>query len=72
MGATSDDKWKYSACAGILFFIVANPAVYRIVDRLLGDTLGRIASATGCPSQLGVVVHALVYALLIRALMDMK
>lgn len=49
----------------LLFFIVANPAVYRLVDSLLGWIVGPIASPSGCPTTLGLIVHSLVFALLL-------
>ena len=30
---SSEDKWKYSLISGILFFIIANPTVYKTVDK---------------------------------------
>jgi hypothetical protein len=73
---TSDDKWKYSVIAGILFFIIANPTVYKFMDQLVNavsaNMFGRIAGAAGCPTMMGLIVHAVVYTLLIRALMDYK
>ena len=45
----------------ILFFIVANPRMFMITGRLFG---ARIADAAGRPTQVGVLLHALVYVLL--------
>lgn len=44
----------------LLFFIVANPATFKLTRKVLGA----IASPDGLPTQLGVAVHALVYVLL--------
>jgi hypothetical protein len=49
----------------LLFFIVANPMVFRFVDSLLGWLVGPIASPSGCPTTLGLVVHSFVFALLL-------
>jgi uncharacterized membrane protein (DUF106 family) len=49
----------------LLFFIVANPMVFRFVDSLLGWLVGPIASPSGCPTTLGLVVHSVVFALLL-------
>ena len=46
----------------LLFFIVANPATFKLTRKVFGP----IASADGLPSQLGVAVHALVFVLLTR------
>ena len=45
-----------------LFFIVANPATFKLTRKVFSP----IASADGLPSQLGVLVHALVFVLLTR------
>ncbi len=49
--------------AALLFFIVANPMTYQLVDALLGPLLGRIAGPGGAPTTLGLIVHSLVYGL---------
>ena len=46
----------------VWFFIIANPFVYKITGKL--PVVGKyIADASGRPTQFGVAVHALVYAL---------
>jgi|688.fasta_scaffold641611_1 hypothetical protein len=56
---------KYGAVlkAALLFFIVANPMTYQLVDALLGPLVGRIAGPGGAPTTLGLIVHSLVYGL---------
>lgn len=56
---------KYGAVltAALLFFIVANPMTYQLVDSLLGPLVGRIAGPGGAPTTLGLLVHSLVYGL---------
>jgi hypothetical protein len=58
---------KYGAVlkAALLFFIVANPMVFRFVDSLLGWLAGPVASPSGCPTTLGLIVHSLVFAYLL-------
>jgi hypothetical protein len=45
----------------IVFFLVANPRMFVLTGRLFGS---RVADATGRPTQMGVLLHALVYVLL--------
>ena len=45
----------------VLFFIVANPALFKLVRKLLG---GWVASADGLPTTAGLLVHSLVFVLL--------
>jgi hypothetical protein len=46
----------------VLFFIIGNPMTYRLVDTLLGGLVGRIASVSGSPTTLGLIVHSIVFA----------
>ena len=45
----------------ILFFIVANPATFKLVRSVTGSW---VASAEGLPTTLGLLLHALVFVLL--------
>ena len=45
---------------------------YKIVQKLLGNILGKIADIkTGCPTMLGIFVHTVVFTLLLRYIMDL-
>ena len=55
-------KVKDALIAGLMFFIVSNPMVYKLVDTLLGGLLGPIASPSGCPTNWGLIVHSAVFA----------
>ncbi len=55
-------KLKGALIAGLMFFIISNPMVYKIVDDLAGGLLGRIASPDGSPTTLGLIVHSAVFA----------
>jgi len=43
-----------------LFFIIANPALFKLTRKVFG---GAVASAEGLPTQAGVLLHALVFVL---------
>ena len=62
---SKNDKLNNCLSMVILFYIVGNPVVYKFVDRLLSPLRLDVSDAHGCPTQLGVVVHALVFALLL-------
>lgn len=47
----------------LLFFIVGNPMTYKLVDSLLGGLVGSIATPSGAPTTLGLIVHSIVFAL---------
>lgn len=55
-------KVKGALVAGLMFFIISHPIVYKFVDSLLGGLLGRIASPGGCPTTWGLIVHSAVFA----------
>lgn len=62
---------KRSAMVAILFFILASPEAFMLVQSLLGDVV-RIASSTGLPTLAGLIVHTLVFAGILVAMMKMK
>jgi len=51
----------------LLFFIIANPALYK-VTRALG---GWVASPEGCPKTGGLLLHGIVFAVVCRVIMRM-
>jgi hypothetical protein len=59
-------KAKISLQSALLFFLIANPATYQIMRRVLG---GWVASDTGCPTGAGVLLHSLVFGLVVFLLM---
>lgn len=57
-----NSKVKEALVAGLMFFIISHPIVYKLVDSLVGGVLGRLASPSGCPTTWGLIVHAAVFA----------
>ena len=55
-------KLTSALIAGLMFFIVSNPIVYKLVDGVLGGLLGPIATPAGCPTTWGLMVHSAVFA----------
>jgi hypothetical protein len=55
-------KLKGALIAGLIFFILSNPMTYKAVDSVLGGMLGHIASAGGCPTTWGLIVHSAAFA----------
>jgi uncharacterized membrane protein (DUF106 family) len=58
-----NQKLKAALVAAMMFFIISNPTVYKLVDKLLGGLLGPIASPSGCPTTWGLIVHSAVFGL---------
>lgn len=55
-------KLKAAIIAGVMFFIISNPIIYKAVDSVAGGMLGPIASPGGCPTTWGLIVHSAVFA----------
>lgn len=44
---------------------------YQLTQKLFGNVIGNIANAsTGCPTTVGISVHAVAFTLLLRYIMD--
>lgn len=67
---TSNDKWRYTLYTTVIFLVVVNPMTYKLVDSLVGRFV-KIASSTGCPTTAGMLIHALVFTLILRYMMDL-
>jgi hypothetical protein len=73
MSCTSSDKWMSAVVAGILFIALSSPMAYNLTSSL-SESLGvGIQSARrGCPNMVGLGVHAVVYALVVRLLLAFR
>lgn len=68
---TSSDKWRFTFYTVVIFLLVINPYTYILVNKILGKVIGKIADASGCPTTLGLIVHTVVFALIVRYTMDL-
>ena len=60
-------KVKAALTAGLLFFILSSPSVYKLVDKVVGNV------TDGCsPTLVGLALHSLVYAGLVYLMMKWK
>lgn len=66
---TDQDKWLIAILAGILFIVIGSPWLYRIVNSILGPLGLRTSDEEGCPTGLGLVIHGLVFAIIVRLMM---
>lgn len=69
---TSFDKWRFTLYTTVLLLILFNPWMYLFVNKLLGSLIGTIANKEGCPTMIGFIVHAVVFTLILRLLMNMQ
>jgi hypothetical protein len=60
------DKWRYSIYSAILFVIVSLPVTYKLTSNLYAGILTK----SGCPSIIGVLLHATVFLVIIRLMMN--
>ena len=67
----NNDKWRYTIYTAILFLIVSCPYVYLLVNSILGG-LVKVCDKRGCPTHAGILVHAVVFTLLLRYLMELN
>jgi hypothetical protein len=54
-------KMTAALVAGVLFFILSNPIVYKFTDGLLGGIVGPLASNGGSPTTTGLILHSAVF-----------
>jgi hypothetical protein len=64
--ASKGIKIKHSLYGTLIFFLLSNPATFKLVNNILG---GGVADSAGCPSLFGIVLHALVYCAVLVAVM---
>jgi hypothetical protein len=72
-------KAQASIVAALLFFVVASPLTYRLVDSLVGGVVTAVVPAVapvfkvaqaGCPTNYGLVLHAVVFGVITYLLMQ--
>lgn len=67
----SDKKWTISFYSGLLFFIIASPALFRLVNNLTLSFGGvSILTPEGNPNIFGYLLHTFVFILIVRISME--
>jgi hypothetical protein len=65
-------KLKHAVMLGLLFFVVASPYTYKLVDRVVAPVFQAVIPSSahvfkiaegGCPTTYGTLVHGVVFAL---------
>lgn len=71
-------KMQAALTAALLFYVISSPFTYRLVDQVVGGVVGAIApqltsmfkvAEAGCPTNYGLIIHAVVFGLLSYHLM---
>ncbi len=68
--ASTEVKIYATVQSVILFLIISLPFTYMLTNRLLGGILGKLADSAGCPTTLGLFIHAIVFGFIIYGLMS--
>lgn len=64
MSLTLGLKVKYSLYSALIFFLVANPATFRVVNSILPGV-----AVNGCPTSFGLFLHTFVFFLALLGIM---
>jgi hypothetical protein len=49
-------KVKYSLYSALIFFLIANPATFKVVNSILPGV-----AVNGCPTAFGLILHTIVF-----------
>ena len=72
MKFNNESKWKCSVMTGLLFFVLAHPRTYVLVQDLLNQTpLNMELTNKSGSTSMGVLLHAVVFTLILRYTMDL-
>lgn len=59
-------KIKHSLYGSLIFFFLSSPAMYSLTGSLIGP---QIANISGCPTTMGILLHATIYCAALVAVM---
>jgi hypothetical protein len=57
-------KVKYSLYSALIFFLVANPATFKVVNSIIPGV-----AVNGCPTSFGLLLHTIVFFLALVGIM---
>jgi len=59
-------KLKHTFYSALIFFFLSSPVMYKLVGAVLGT---QVADVNGCPTLVGIFIHAVVYVLTLIGVM---
>lgn len=71
MFSSIDTKWQISIFSAIVAFLVFSPFIYNLLNSLT-SMVGINIADNGCPTTVGLLVHAVIFMLVVRWTMDMN
>jgi hypothetical protein len=66
------DKWSAATISGLLFLLVSSPYSYNLTNSFFQRIGLPIADYGGCPNITGQALHAIIFTLIVRAIMEKK
>jgi len=66
---TSEEKWSISVVSGLIFLLISSPFLYGLTSSLFECFGLTLASSKGLPTNIGLLVHSVVFILIVRAMM---
>ena len=51
-------KLKHTIYGSLLFYLISSPPMFSLINSILGN---KYANVNGCPTIIGIVLHALIY-----------
>jgi ABC-type long-subunit fatty acid transport system fused permease/ATPase subunit len=66
---STNEKINATLLSVIVFLLVSLPSTYKFTNGIFG---GELAEPSGCPTLIGLLVHALVFAVIIYILMGVN
>ena len=67
------DKWYLSAITAAIFYILSHPTTYSMITGPIFEDLFDIKlHKNGKPTQVGLLVHTVIFLIVIRLLMELK
>jgi len=66
---SNKDKWLIAIITGLLFLLISSPFLYIMVNDLTSRVGVTVSSPSGCPTMNGLMIHAFVFAIIVRLLM---
>ena len=64
---SSSDKWRYTLYTTLVLLILFNPWTYKVVNSAFSIA---ISNKDGCPTLIGFFVHAIIFTIVVRYMMD--
>ena len=61
-------KAKYAAYTTLIFFLIANPETYKLIQKFIGRWI-TVASEGGCPTASGFFLHSALFFLVLWSFM---